>query len=226
MNDGSQDDTLEVVGQLQSAFPDHVRVIDLQPNRGKADAVRAAMQQLHDEATYDWMGFLDADLAYSLEEMARFVEVIHQRPKLRFVAASRLRRLGANVYRPPMRHYFSRIIATWIDGVILKIGIYDSQCGAKLFRHEDIPHLFGEPFLSRWLFDIELFARQIIAYGPRQMRATSLEIPINAYNDPGDSRIGSSYMFKVPIELIRIGNRYRKRLRKARLADQAQAASE
>ncbi|MFW5658641.1 MAG: glycosyltransferase [Bacteroidota bacterium] len=219
VNDGSSDNTLGVLKGLCNAHPATFRYIDLQPNRGKADAVRAAMLQLHDEAQYEWLGFLDADLSVSLEQVGLFVDEIEAAPELRLVVGTRLRRLGAKIYRSPLRHYFSRLIATWIDGLILKIGVYDSQCGAKLFRRTDIPHLFERPFLSRWLFDIELFARQIIALGPTEMRRTSLEVPIKAYDDPGDSRISSTYVLKVPYELIRIGRRYRKALRRARKQD-------
>ena len=48
---------------------------------------------------------------------------------------------------------------------ILNILVYDTQCGAKLFRTEHAGLIFSEHFISRWFFDVELFARSIAGTG-------------------------------------------------------------
>ena len=40
---------------------------------------------------------------------------------------------------------------------MLKLPIYDSQCGCKVFRKDWVCFAFIDPFLSTWLFDVESF---------------------------------------------------------------------
>ena len=47
----------------------------------------------------------------------------------------------------------------------MKIKIYDTQCGAKIFSKKVCEKIFVEKFISQWLFDVELFARLISLYG-------------------------------------------------------------
>ena len=42
---------------------------------------------------------------------------------------------------------------------ILVFLVYDNQCRAKIFSRKICDDIFYEPFISPWLFDVELFAR-------------------------------------------------------------------
>ena len=87
------------------------------------------------------------------------------RPELVGVFGSRIRRLGAAITRDPLRHYFGRVFAT-LASMVLDLAVYDTQCGAKLFRvNDDLRRAFGHVSL-RWIFDVELLAR--IAAGRRR----------------------------------------------------------
>jgi hypothetical protein len=67
-------------------------------------------------------------------------------------------RLGAQIERSFVRHVLGRVFVT-VASSLLKLYAYDTQCGAKLFRRDAVGSLFGGEFVSRWLFDIELYLR-------------------------------------------------------------------
>ena len=52
------------------------------------------------------------------------------------VFASRIQLIGNGIKRKFFRHFIGRIFATCVS-LLLKIQIYDTQCGAKLFSKKD-----------------------------------------------------------------------------------------
>jgi hypothetical protein len=105
------------------------------------------------------------------------------------------------ISRLPSRHFFGRAFATLV-GFLLKLECYDSQCGAKLFRKELINQLFGEPFISRWIFDIELFLRL------KEHRA--IEYPLKEWRDVRGGKVNIVKMLpRVLYDLFRIKCSYR-----------------
>ena len=60
VNDGSTDDTLDVIESLATSEPDRFSVLNLQRNGGKAEAVRQGILASLDAKT-DYIGFWDAD---------------------------------------------------------------------------------------------------------------------------------------------------------------------
>ena len=66
VNDGSRDDTLDVINQLSRQITCPMSVIDLPVNQGKAEAVRQGMQEGFTFAP-DYVGYWDADLATPLD---------------------------------------------------------------------------------------------------------------------------------------------------------------
>lgn len=108
---------------------------------------------------YDWYGYWDADLATPLNEVQLMIRYRDQfTPRKEVIFGSRILRLGSKIVRKPLRHYLGRIFAT-LAYLVLKVGSYDSQCGAKLLSRYMAEKAFKEPFLSRWLFDLEIILR-------------------------------------------------------------------
>lgn len=85
--------------------------------------------------------------------------------------------------------------------------VHDSQCGAKLFRASAARALFGEPFCSRWLFDVELLLR--LPGGA----ARAAEVPLARWREVGGSRLGAGAALRALIDLARIAWYTRRRNR-------------
>lgn len=207
VNDASRDATLAVLSELRQAYPDRIWLIDLAQQAGKAEAVRQAMLRMHEEQPADFIGYWDADLATPLEEVRTLCQHAASVPKCVMVLGSRVNRLGAAVHRKPSRHYVGRVFATFAS-MTLGLPVYDTQCGAKLVHRSVVPALFGEPFISRWIFDVELLARLRNLVGTSTLLASTVEAPLGAWQDVSGSNLGVVQMLRAPLDLWRIGRRY------------------
>ncbi len=190
VNDGSTDGTgplLEKMGQRDEA----VVVLDLHHNRGKAEAVRLGLlQAVASGATI--VGYFDADLATPGSELIRMIRTLEGRSDLTAVFGSRVARLGSHIGRSAFRHYTGRMFATSASWA-LAVAVYDTQCGAKVFRvNENLVSAIETPFRSSWSFDVRLCQR--LFDGTNQIPglpvSSFLEMPLEEWNDIAGSKIG------------------------------------
>lgn len=209
VDDGSSDTTLQTLKALRAQRPQQVVVLPVSPNGGKAAAVRAGVLFAAKQETWPILGFWDADLSTPLSEVDRLVAVLAGDPACRLAMGSRVKRLGANIDRRVARHVLGRIFAACATG-ILGMPVYDSQCGAKLFRRDAVGTLFEKPFLTRWLFDIEMLARLRNDVGVEAMH-TACEVPLLRWREVGGSKLRLREMIGVPLELLRIRSAYNAR---------------
>jgi glycosyltransferase involved in cell wall biosynthesis len=201
VNDGSTDNTLSLLKQIQADHQGRVEVIDLPCNAGKAEAVRAGVLRSMRGHNLKYIGFFDADLATPLSAIRLLTDAFAGRDDCALAFGARIRRPGAVIDRSVVRHYFSRIFAA-VARRLLRLPISDTQCGAKLFKADLAAQVFAEPFITRWLFDVEIFARIIIHYGREGASKILAEVPLNHWEEKGASKIRFSYMAKILSELL------------------------
>ncbi|WP_088339778.1 glycosyltransferase [Robiginitalea sediminis] len=209
VDDASTDRTPELLEGFRAEFPGQVAVCTNPSNTGKAGAVRHGVLYAHQHNLAPALAYLDADLATSLEECYSYLPSLEEKS---FLFASRILIVGSEIERTFMRFFVGRVIATAISN-ILNLKVYDTQCGCKVFRSELAPLLFGEPFVSRWLFDVELFSRILSEYGPEKGEALMREIPVRRWIDQGESKVRITYGFRLWWDLLRIGTRHRRAMK-------------
>ncbi len=203
VDDGSTDDTPARLAVLATRYPGRIQILTLSKNRGKAEAVRLGLLAAISEG-YPLIGYLDADLAAPLDAMLTLREALIKAPQLELALGSRVKLLGWSIRRSERRHYLGRVFATFAS-LALGLPVYDTQCGAKAMRASPaVENALAMPFLSRWLFDVELIARLRDGAGADTLR----EVPLARWEDPGGSRVGFMAFVRAPFELWRIWRRY------------------
>lgn len=210
VDDGSQDQTAAVLARTCSGFESSAHLLRLPQNGGKAEAVRAGLLFALDRFHPSIIGFWDADLATPLETVARFLGVLATRPDLEMIFGARVQLLGRNVRRTAARHYLGRIFATAVSWV-LNLAIYDTQCGAKLFRvRPETRSLFQEPFLSKWVFDVEILARYQLLFRQEKKSLAQViyEYPLESWVDVAGSKVGLADFLVAFRDIVRIRNHY------------------
>jgi dolichyl-phosphate beta-glucosyltransferase len=206
VDDGSTDATVEAMDRVQKSAPDSIRVMRLGSHQGKAEAVRlGVLEGIRRQA--DLVGFWDADLSTPLETVDDFLALARKRPEIDVILGSRVNLMGRDIRRKAWRHYLGRVFATCVS-LALDLPVYDTQCGAKVFRVNDaITAVFAKPFRSRWIFDVEVLARYLGPSGgadlpPRRSRIYELAVP--AWHDTPGSKLRFSDFVRSMFDLARI----------------------
>ncbi len=170
VNDGSTYGTARVAREFG------VRLVDLQPNRGKGGAVKAGMLAAQGRHIL----FTDADQSTPIRE----VEKLLAKLEAGYDIAIGSRAIpGAEVKQPQVWY---RALAGKLFGVGTKLlcirGIYDTQCGFKAMRREVAQKVFLQVTSNTAIFDIEM-----LVVATREGYRVA-EVPVHWVHDP-DTRI-------------------------------------
>lgn len=201
VDDGSTDRSLAILQEIQSKMPARIHIKKLEKNSGKAEAVRQGLLfALGMKPAI--LGYGDADLSTSLDELKRLANKLDT-SQYQVLLGSRVKLLGKHIERKMLRHYFGRVFAT-LASIVLNLGVYDTQCGAKFFKcNNELHKILETPFLSRWVFDIEIMKRLLKTQG---MQVNDfVEEPLNEWITVADSKLGLLSMVKAVYDLLKIG---------------------
>jgi len=211
VDDGSRDGTLACLRSPAEARPERIEVVALAANRGKGEAVRQGMLRALAEGG-GLLAYVDADFATPLAELVRLAQLMRA-GEYDLLMGSRVQLLGRTIARKHARHYIGRVFATCAS-LSLRLPVYDTQCGAKLFR--PLPALaaaLAQPFRSRWAFDVELLAR--LVYPPDGVaaidRARIREEPLLSWTDVPGSKLRPLAALRSGLDLLRLGLHARRR---------------
>lgn len=197
VDDGSTDNTNTILGEFKNKFP-NLTILKLDKNIGKAEAIRAAVLSI---SNTDFIAYYDADLATPFSELDKLILFSIQNPNYKMIMGARIKLIGNGVKRSLTRHYFGRIFATIVSQFVLKVAVYDTQCGAKVIDFETAKPIFSKPFISKWLFDVELLKRLQKSHN---LKEVVKEIPLEKWEEIRSSKIKRTDFFKIPFELFQI----------------------
>lgn len=149
VDDGSKDRTLEIANALRREIPQIVS-ISMQRNSGKGASTAAGMKH----ASMPLRLLCDADLSTPISEYFKLVRWID----LGYDIAIGSRVInGAKIVhsQPPVRVIIGSIFG-WLSRRVIGDGIFDIQCGFKLFTKKATDIIFTQTKINRFAFDVEV----------------------------------------------------------------------
>jgi glycosyltransferase involved in cell wall biosynthesis len=200
VNDGSTDATLDRLRQMQGRHPERIDVLELASNHGKGDAVRLGLLRALD-ADAEIVGYLDADLSVPVDGILELLDVLRA-STAEVVLGARVTMLGRDIQRNAMRHYLGRVFAS-AASLALGARVYDTQCGGKLFRASPaLAAALGQPFISRWVFDVELLGRLLAGEAPNRLDVKDIvEYPLRVWREKPGSKLTLTSMVRAVTDL-------------------------
>ncbi len=207
VNDGSTDNTLEVLKKLRNGNEDTISIFDCEKNGGKAEAVRQGIQYLIANKEFEYIGYLDADLSTDFRDFDDLVKTIGN-SNFKIVSGSRIARMGANIAKESARKIISKSI-NFIIQAILGMPFKDTQCGAKVMDKEIASLMFQKKFITKWLFDVEIFMRMRKHYGKNDVKKLICEQPLKRWVHVDDSKLSMKDSVKIVGQLGQIALHYK-----------------
>ena len=207
VNDGSTDKTLEVLEELRKGNESNISVYNCEKNGGKAEAVRQGMLHLHKDTQFDYIGFLDADLSTDFRDFDDLVQTL-EKSDFKIVSGSRMSRMGADITKESARKIISMTINLIIRS-ILRMPFNDTQCGAKIMTRDIVPMLFEKVFITKWIFDVEIFMRMRKHYGKAKVIQLICEQPLKRWIHADGSKLSMKDSVKIVGQLAKIAISYR-----------------
>ena len=207
VNDGSTDNTLNVLNDLRKGNEDHISVYDCEKNGGKAEAVRQGMLHLEQDSQLDYIGFLDADLSTDFRDFDDLVNTLEQ-SDFQIVSGSRMSRMGADITKESARKVISMTI-NLIIRTILRMPFNDTQCGAKVMDRQLVKSMFTKPFITKWLFDVEIFMRMRKQFGAEKAKSLICEQPLKRWIHADGSKLSMKDSVKIVGQLAKIAISYK-----------------
>jgi len=207
VNDGSTDKTLEVLEELKKGNESNISIYDCEKNGGKAEAVRLGMLHMAKDPQLDYIGFLDADLSTDFRDFDDLVETLDQ-SDFKIVSGSRMSRMGADITKESARKIISMTI-NLIIRTILRMPFNDTQCGAKVMDRSVVALMFTKPFITKWLFDVEMFIRMRKYFGKKEAIKLICEQPLKRWIHADGSKLSMKDSVKIVGQLAKIAVVYR-----------------
>jgi dolichyl-phosphate beta-glucosyltransferase len=174
VDDGSKDDTREVVSQFSAANP-NFKLVSYGENRGKGFAVKYGVTRAVGKAIL----FMDAGMCVPLQYIEAGLECLNQG----YDCAIASRRLpGTKIVRrqPLYRRIGSKVFGFGIRS-LMGIRVTDTQCGFKFYTQDAARKIFPLISIHGFMFDIEAL---VIA---EELGLKVTEFPVEWAND-GDTR--------------------------------------
>ena len=143
VNDGSKDNTKEVIESIKG-----VKALSYDVNRGKGGAVKYGIEN----ATGDYVLFMDADLSTDLEAIKRTMELV---PNYDMIIGSRHAKDSVIKKKQPALRVFIGWCCRKLVNMKFHFKYKDTQCGFKAMRTDVAKKIVTKQVVNNFAFDVE-----------------------------------------------------------------------
>jgi dolichyl-phosphate beta-glucosyltransferase len=151
VNDCSTDDTAAVV-QRFAGLVKHLRLIDNKEHKGKGGVVRDGMLKTHGA----YRLFTDADNSTSVDQFLKMIPYLEEGYDV-VIGSRAVKGAKLEPAEPFYRQLFGKGLNIIVQLLLLP-GIWDTQCGFKVFSAEAAEKIFSQSRISGWGFDVEVLS--------------------------------------------------------------------
>lgn len=167
VDDGSCDSTPRLI--KEAAARPYVRAVTLPVNRGKGRALKEGIALSQGQMVLA----SDADFSTPIEELSKLERTIEAGADI--AIGSRAKRGAREVDQPIYRRVMGKGFNLLVQALLLP-GIWDTQCGFKLFKGDVARQLFAQLSTSGFAYDVEIL---VLA---RRSGFTVIEVPVRWIN--------------------------------------------
>ncbi len=165
VNDGSKDNTKEVIESIEGVIP-----VSYSPNKGKGGAVKEGIKA----ATGDYILFMDADLSTNLNAILTAIDMAKE---YKFVIGSRHLKDSILPQKQPLIRQFVGYACRKLVNAYFGFKYKDTQCGFKLMESHIAKDIANKQIINGFAFDVEYL------YYAKLNNITIKEIPVIWVND-------------------------------------------
>lgn len=149
IDDGSTDQTYEVVKEKYSFTGSNIIIKKYSPNQGKGYALKYGTKH----AKGNLLLFMDADLDLHPRQVSRFLEIMKKNNADVVIGSKKSK-------NSRVRYSFKRKVFSngyyYLTKLLFGLPIRDTQTGFKLFRREVLMNVIDQVTIKRYAFDLEL----------------------------------------------------------------------
>lgn len=196
VNDGSTDNTSELVRGISGTNTVLVKLIEQPRNIGKGAAVRRGML----DARGLYRLFSDADFSTPVYETSRILQCLNNGAEI-CIGSRGIDTSLVKKHQPFYREFIGNQFNVVIQALFTP-GINDTQCGFKGFSARAAQEIFSRASLDGFAFDVE------ILYIARRLGYHIEEIAVEWYNDER-STVGFRHAWSIIRELLTIKRLHR-----------------
>ena len=176
VDDGSRDDTVELVARFAETYP-AVVLLRNERNRGKGHSVRRGVL----EARAEWILFADADESTPFSEAGKLLAVLRSGAADVAIGSRALKESDVARPQPWLRRVMGWVFRQLVRLLVMR-GLRDTQCGFKAFRRGAARDVFPRQTLDGFAFDVE------VLFIARRLGYRVVEVPVR-WLDSHDSRV-------------------------------------
>lgn len=193
VSDGGTDKTPQIVKKFTDLIK-NLKLLENGKNYGKGYTVRHGML----EAEGEYRLFMDADNATSIDHFDKVVPLLKRNYDI--VIGSRDTKDVVGTEQAVPQSFFKRQLGNMgnlLTQLLAVPGIWDTQCGFKVFNMKSTEKIFKRCKINRWGFDIEALALA------RKFKYKIGFIPVHWINNP-NSRVNLKGYINTFRELLKI----------------------